>query len=122
MAKRATLEFRRRTSGVDRAEKFALDRAPTAEELQAINDLVKELRGVVAADDSKTYARLLRRAKIVQRRLTDPRRVRQAIERGRRAKMRGLGAALPAGMVQSSRLSRAGHAVSGGLPGTRHGH
>ncbi|MGV7586323.1 hypothetical protein PJI74_01145 [Mycobacterium kansasii] len=122
MAKRKSQPLGRLTSRVDRADRVALDRAPTAEELQANNDLVEELRTLAAADDSEKYMKLLRRAKVVKRRLTDPRRVQQAIERGRRAKMRGLGEALPAGIVRSSRLARAGHEVLGGLPGTRRGH
>jgi hypothetical protein len=120
MAKQAATRYRQLVSEVDRAENIATDRAPTAAELGQVDELVAALR--LSTGDGEKYAKLLRRAKAVQRRLSDPERIRQAIAKGMRAKQRGLREALPAGLVGSTGLDLARREVPGGLPSSRRGH
>src|SRR5271168_392331 len=97
MAKQETTRYRQLVSEVDRAENIATDRAPTAAQHGQVDELVPALR--LSTGDGEKYAKLLRRAKAVQRRLSDPDRIRQAIAKGKRAKQHGLREALPAGLV-----------------------
>jgi hypothetical protein len=120
VAKKETIRYRQLASEVDRAENIATDRAPTADEVQRVADLVATLR--LSTSDGEKYTKLLRRAKAVDRRLNDPYRVRQAISKGMRAKQRGLRKALPAGLVASRGLNRVGREVLGGLPAASRRH
>jgi hypothetical protein len=70
VAKQETIRYRQLARGVDRAENIPTDRAPTAEDLQQVDDLVAALR--LTTSDGEKYAKLLRRAKAVQRRLKTP--------------------------------------------------
>ncbi|WP_125079368.1 hypothetical protein [Mycobacterium sp. P7213] len=96
------------------------DRKLTAEEIERINTLVETLRR--SASGGKRYRLLYHRAKEVQSRITDPEQAKKTLERKRRSELRGVRGVLPAGLVRSSALDRAGHEVLGGLPSSRRGH
>ena len=97
------------------------DRKLTAKEIERINTLVETLRR--SASGGKRYRLLYHRAKDVQKRITDPEQAKKkTLERKRRSELRGVRGVLPAGLVRSSALDRAGREVLGGLPSSRRGH
>lgn len=97
------------------------DRKLTAEQIERISTLVETLRR--SASGGKRYRLLYQRAKNVQKRITDPEQAKKkTLERKRRSELRGVRGVLPAGLVRSSALDRAGREVLGGLPSSRRGH
>jgi isocitrate lyase len=95
----------------------AITRPLTAEELQGLDELVKETRAIAKADSSKMYLRLHQRAKLVQTSKT-PRPKHASRQKPASRQVEGLHDVLPAGLTASPDLARADREVLGGLPAT----
>jgi hypothetical protein len=93
----------------------AIKRPLTVEELQRLDELVKETKSLRAEDNHKMFRLLHQRARLLRKSKTpQPKRTKRgpAVPRG----------VLPAGLVGSRRLSQGGREVLGGLPSSRRGH
>lgn len=93
----------------------AITRPLTAEELQRLDELVKETRAIAKADSSKMYLRLQQRAKLVRKSKT-PRPKHASRQKPASRQVEGLRDVLPAGLTASPDLVRADREVLGGLP------
>ncbi|AFS13636.1 MULTISPECIES: hypothetical protein [Mycobacterium avium complex (MAC)] len=97
----------------------AIKRRLTDEELQRLDELVKETKALMTEDNSKTFRLLHQRARLVRKSLRKSKTPQPKRLERRTAVPRGV---LPAGLVGSRRLIQGGREVLGGLPSSRRGH
>jgi hypothetical protein len=145
MAKQPTKDLRDITSEVDRFANTLWVKPPTTNDLRAITALIARIRDLSEAHGSTLpwgpkFEAQLGRARKQRRRMRSTHTVERDREKARikraeeqrvarqlaaaieRDEQRGIRSVLPAGMVQSSRLTRGRHEVRGGLPGTSRRH
>lgn len=97
----------------------AIKRRLTDEELQRLDELVKETKALMAEDNSKMFRLLHQRARLVRKSVRKSKTPQPKRPERRTAVPRGV---LPAGLVGSRRLIQGGREVLGGLPSSRRGH
>lgn len=106
-------------NGLDRLAAISRRRRLKAEELQRLDELVKETRAIIATDDSKMLRRLHQRAQLIRKSKCPPAR---QLRRSPRGGNRKVGAPFSPPASSPSGLDLARHKVLGGLPSSRRGH
>lgn len=112
--------FGRINNELDRIAAISRRRRLTAEEIERLNELVKETRAILSSDNSKMFRRLHQRAKLIRKGKTAP--VKAHSPKPARRQPEGLRSILPAGLVASPGLDLAQREVLGGLPSSRRRH